>query len=166
MALGVFLGWHIYLTVQNKTTIKWWYEIVTVLEGYLSNLRLAVAKTGILLQTTSLMYTVPMALAGCVSAQVSSYIGSGLRFRTTYDDATVPPRLECDDISAAYNLYPCLSFQEVEEGESSNNTSDYTTKKLEQDEPLEDLFCSNGVVVPNNFLFSSGKWNIIQAGVN
>nr|GEY51726.1 protein DETOXIFICATION 54 [Tanacetum cinerariifolium] len=57
-------------------------------QGYLSNPRLAVAGIGILLQTTSLMYTVPMALAGCVSAQVSSYIGSGLHFRTAYDDAT------------------------------------------------------------------------------
>lgn len=49
----------------------WWYEIVTVLAGYLPNPRLAVAATGILIQTTSLMYTVPMALAGCVSARVS-----------------------------------------------------------------------------------------------
>ncbi|KAJ0500236.1 putative multi antimicrobial extrusion protein [Helianthus annuus] len=49
----------------------WWYEIVTVLAGYLADPRLAVAGTGILIQTTSLMYTVPMALAGCVSARVS-----------------------------------------------------------------------------------------------
>lgn len=49
----------------------WWYEIVTVGAGYLENPRLAVAGTGILIQTTSLMYTVPMALAGCVSARVS-----------------------------------------------------------------------------------------------
>lgn len=49
----------------------WWYEIVTVLAGYLPDPKLAVAATGILIQTTSLMYTVPMALAGCVSARVS-----------------------------------------------------------------------------------------------
>lgn len=49
----------------------WWYEIVTVVAGYLENPRFAVAGTGILIQTTSLMYTVPMALAGCVSARVS-----------------------------------------------------------------------------------------------
>lgn len=52
----------------------WWYEIVTVLAGYLPNPRLAVAATGILIQTTSLMYTVPMALAGCVSARVSLFL--------------------------------------------------------------------------------------------
>ncbi|GAU26830.1 hypothetical protein TSUD_289350 [Trifolium subterraneum] len=48
----------------------WWYEIVTVLAGYLDNPTLAVAATGILIQTTSMMYTVPMALAGCVSARL------------------------------------------------------------------------------------------------
>ncbi|CAN1337741.1 Protein DETOXIFICATION 54 [Linum perenne] len=48
----------------------WWYEVVTVMAGYLPNPTLAVAATGILIQTTSMMYTVPMALAGCVSARV------------------------------------------------------------------------------------------------
>ena len=56
--LGICLEW-------------WWYEIVTVMAGYLPNPTLAVAATGILIQTTSMMYTVPMALAGCVSARVS-----------------------------------------------------------------------------------------------
>lgn len=55
----------------------WWYEIVTVLAGYLRDPRLAVAGTGILIQTTSLMYTVPMALAGCVSARVGNELGAG-----------------------------------------------------------------------------------------
>ncbi|CAA2952572.1 DETOXIFICATION 54 [Olea europaea subsp. europaea] len=54
----------------------WWYEIVTVLAGYLPNPRLAVAATGILIQTTSFMYTVPMALAGCVSARVGNELGA------------------------------------------------------------------------------------------
>ncbi|KAM7266322.1 hypothetical protein ACFE04_004219 [Oxalis oulophora] len=47
----------------------WWYEIVIVLAGYLNNPTVAVAATGIIIQTTSMMYTVPMALAGCVSAR-------------------------------------------------------------------------------------------------
>ncbi|KAD4888508.1 hypothetical protein E3N88_20581 [Mikania micrantha] len=55
----------------------WWYEIVTVLAGYLANPRLAVAGTGILIQTTSMMYTVPMALAGCASARVGNELGAG-----------------------------------------------------------------------------------------
>uniref|UniRef100_A0A5B7C1W3 Protein DETOXIFICATION n=1 Tax=Davidia involucrata TaxID=16924 RepID=A0A5B7C1W3_DAVIN len=59
----------------------WWYEIVTVLAGYLPNPRLAVAATGILIQTTSLMYTVPMALAGCVSARVGNELGAGKPYK-------------------------------------------------------------------------------------
>ncbi|KAF5725617.1 hypothetical protein HS088_TW23G00342 [Tripterygium wilfordii] len=62
--LGICLEW-------------WWYEIVTVLAGYLPNPKLAVAATGILIQTTSMMYTVPMALAGCVSARVGNELGAG-----------------------------------------------------------------------------------------
>lgn len=61
--LGICLEW-------------WWYEIVTVLSGYLPNPKVAVAATGIMIQTTSLMYTVPMALAGCVSARVGNELGA------------------------------------------------------------------------------------------
>jgi multidrug resistance protein, MATE family len=49
----------------------WWYEVVTVLAGYLPNPTAAVGAAGVLIQTTSLMYTVPMALAACVSTRVS-----------------------------------------------------------------------------------------------
>ncbi|KAK4387279.1 protein DETOXIFICATION 54 [Sesamum angolense] len=59
----------------------WWYEIVTVLAGYLPNPKLAVAATGIMIQTTSLMYTVPMALAGCVSARVGNELGAGKPYK-------------------------------------------------------------------------------------
>lgn len=55
--LGICLEW-------------WWYEVVILMAGYLQNPALAVAATGIMLQTTSMMYTVPMALSGCVSARV------------------------------------------------------------------------------------------------
>ncbi|KAF5467642.1 hypothetical protein F2P56_011874 [Juglans regia] len=66
--LGICLEW-------------WWYEIVTVMAGYLPNPRLAVAATGILIQTTSMMYTVPMALAGCASARVGNDLGSGKPYK-------------------------------------------------------------------------------------
>ncbi|CAI8593782.1 unnamed protein product [Vicia faba] len=59
----------------------WWYEIVTVMAGYLENPTLAVAATGILIQTTSMMYTVPMALAGCVSARVGNELGAGKPYK-------------------------------------------------------------------------------------
>ncbi|KAG6752287.1 protein DETOXIFICATION 54-like [Populus alba x Populus x berolinensis] len=66
--LGICLEW-------------WWYEIVTILAGYLPNPTLAVAATGILIQTTSMMYTVPMALAGCVSARVGNELGAGKPYK-------------------------------------------------------------------------------------
>ncbi|XP_074273293.1 protein DETOXIFICATION 54-like [Silene latifolia] len=66
--LGICLEW-------------WWYEIVTVLSGYLDDPKVAVAATGILIQTTSLMYTVPMALAGCVSARVGNELGAGKPYK-------------------------------------------------------------------------------------
>ncbi|KAJ4965962.1 hypothetical protein NE237_017811 [Protea cynaroides] len=62
--LGICLEW-------------WWYEIMTVLAGYLPNPRMAVAATAILIQTTSLMYTVPMALAACVSTRIGNELGAG-----------------------------------------------------------------------------------------
>ncbi|XP_062098698.1 protein DETOXIFICATION 54 [Humulus lupulus] len=62
--LGICLEW-------------WWYEIVTVMAGYLANPTLAVAATGILIQTTSMMYTVPLALSGCVSTRVGNELGAG-----------------------------------------------------------------------------------------
>ncbi|KAK9054247.1 hypothetical protein SSX86_025325 [Deinandra increscens subsp. villosa] len=77
---GIGMGALVRLSVTSCMGIClewWWYEIVTVLAGYLANPRLAVAGTGILIQTTSLMYTVPMALAGCVSARVGNELGAG-----------------------------------------------------------------------------------------
>ncbi|EYU22869.1 hypothetical protein ABFS82_03G108300 [Erythranthe guttata] len=59
----------------------WWYEIVTVMAGYLPNPKLALAATGIVIQTTGLMYTVPMALAGCVSARVGNELGGGKPYK-------------------------------------------------------------------------------------
>ncbi|XP_062022032.1 protein DETOXIFICATION 54 [Rosa rugosa] len=66
--LGICLEW-------------WWYEIVIIMAGYLPNPTLAVAATGILIQTTSMMYTVPMALAGCVSARVGNELGAGKPYK-------------------------------------------------------------------------------------
>ncbi|XP_074263544.1 protein DETOXIFICATION 54-like [Silene latifolia] len=66
--LGICLEW-------------WWYEIVTVLSGYLEHPKVEVAATGVLIQTTSLMYTVPMALAGCVSARVGNELGAGKPYK-------------------------------------------------------------------------------------
>ncbi|CAN6687150.1 unnamed protein product [Malus baccata var. baccata] len=66
--LGICLEW-------------WWYEIVIVMAGYLPNPTMAVAATGILIQTTSMMYTVPLALSGCVSARVGNELGCGKPYK-------------------------------------------------------------------------------------
>ncbi|CAL4936989.1 unnamed protein product [Urochloa decumbens] len=55
----------------------WWYEVVTVLAGYLPHPAAAVGAAGVLIQTTSLMYTVPMALGACVSTRVGNELGAG-----------------------------------------------------------------------------------------
>lgn len=54
----------------------WWYEIMTLLAGYLPDPQVAVATTSILIQTTSLMYTVPMALSSSVSTRVGNELGA------------------------------------------------------------------------------------------
>lgn len=55
----------------------WWYEIMTVVAGYLPNPQVAVATTAIVIQTTSLMYTFPQALSSSVSTRVANELGAG-----------------------------------------------------------------------------------------
>ncbi|MED6185638.1 Protein DETOXIFICATION 55 [Stylosanthes scabra] len=62
--LGVCLEW-------------WWYELMTILAGYLYNPRVALATAGIVIQTTSLMYTLPTALSASVSTRVGNELGAG-----------------------------------------------------------------------------------------
>ncbi|KAJ6348882.1 hypothetical protein OIU77_006463 [Salix suchowensis] len=74
--------------VSGRWEMRWRVQIRGVsggvgplFEGYLPNPTLAVAATGILIQTTSMMYTVPMALAGCVSARVGNELGAGKPYK-------------------------------------------------------------------------------------
>ncbi|OIW19603.1 hypothetical protein TanjilG_18413 [Lupinus angustifolius] len=55
----------------------WWYEYMTILAGYLYNPRVALATAGIVVQTTSLMYTLPAALSASVSTRVGNELGAG-----------------------------------------------------------------------------------------
>lgn len=54
----------------------WWYEILTLFAGYLPNPEVSVATAAILIQTTSLMYTVPLALSSSVSTRVGNELGA------------------------------------------------------------------------------------------
>lgn len=62
--LGVCLEW-------------WWYEFMTLLAGYLPNPTTALATAAIVIQTTSLMYTIPSALSASVSTRVGNELGAG-----------------------------------------------------------------------------------------
>ncbi|KAG9443915.1 hypothetical protein H6P81_015255 [Aristolochia fimbriata] len=62
--LGVCLEW-------------WWYEFMTVAAGYLAEPRVTLAASAIVIQTTSLMYTLPMALGSAASTRVGLELGAG-----------------------------------------------------------------------------------------
>ncbi|XP_017441614.1 protein DETOXIFICATION 55 [Vigna angularis] len=55
----------------------WWYELMTISAGYLNNPRVALATAGIVIQTTSLLYTLPTALSASVSTRVGNELGAG-----------------------------------------------------------------------------------------
>ncbi|XP_051129907.1 protein DETOXIFICATION 55 isoform X2 [Andrographis paniculata] len=62
--LGICLEW-------------WWYEIMTLLAGYLDKPHIALATSAIVIQTTSLMYTLPSALSASISTRVGNELGAG-----------------------------------------------------------------------------------------
>ncbi|XP_021607777.1 protein DETOXIFICATION 55 [Manihot esculenta] len=55
----------------------WWYEFMTIAAGYLSKPRVALATSAIVIQTTSLLYTLPTALSSSVSTRVGNELGAG-----------------------------------------------------------------------------------------
>ncbi|XP_052185330.1 protein DETOXIFICATION 49-like [Diospyros lotus] len=55
----------------------WWYELITVLSGWLANPTVTVASMGILIQTTSLIYSFPSSLSSGVSTRVGNELGAG-----------------------------------------------------------------------------------------
>ncbi|XP_072954903.1 protein DETOXIFICATION 55 [Typha angustifolia] len=62
--LGVCLEW-------------WWYELMmTIAAGYLADPAVALSTAAIVIQTTSLMYTIPTTLSAAVSARVGNELGA------------------------------------------------------------------------------------------
>ncbi|XAR57063.1 hypothetical protein NMG60_11025075 [Bertholletia excelsa] len=55
----------------------WWYEFMTLIAGYLDKPHVTLATSAIVIQTTSLMYTVPSALGASVSTRVGNELGAG-----------------------------------------------------------------------------------------
>ncbi|XP_058089392.1 protein DETOXIFICATION 49-like [Magnolia sinica] len=54
----------------------WWYELMVIFSGLLSNATDAVAAMGILIQATSLVYIFPLALSLAVSTRVGNELGA------------------------------------------------------------------------------------------
>ncbi|KVH98821.1 Multi antimicrobial extrusion protein [Cynara cardunculus var. scolymus] len=74
-------GWSSLLALAIPTCVSvclewWWYELMIMLCGLLSNPRATVASMGILIQTTSLVYVFPSALSLGVSTRVGNELGA------------------------------------------------------------------------------------------
>lgn len=65
----------------------WWYELMTIAAGYLRDPHTALATAAIVIQTTSLMYTIPVTLSLTVSARQP-----GSRMSSARDDQGQPVR--------------------------------------------------------------------------
>ncbi|GJX76223.1 DETOXIFICATION 53-like protein [Tanacetum coccineum] len=55
----------------------WWYEIILFLSGLLENPQSCVAATGIIMQTTGVIYVVPFSLSLSISQRVGNELGAG-----------------------------------------------------------------------------------------
>ncbi|PWA80802.1 Multi antimicrobial extrusion protein [Artemisia annua] len=74
-------GWSSLLELAIPTCVSvclewWWYELMIILCGFLTNPRATLASMGILIQTTSLVYVFPSALSLGVSTRVGNELGS------------------------------------------------------------------------------------------
>ncbi|XP_039129332.1 protein DETOXIFICATION 48-like isoform X2 [Dioscorea cayenensis subsp. rotundata] len=74
-------GWSALLKLAVPTCISvclewWWYELMIMLCGLLSNPRASVASMGILIQTTALVYVFPSSLSLGVSTRVGNELGA------------------------------------------------------------------------------------------
>ncbi|KAJ6913164.1 hypothetical protein NC651_015615 [Populus alba x Populus x berolinensis] len=84
-ALGVLLGWHVYLILQNKTTIEY-HEGVRAM--WLAEKGGHVYKHPYDVGTYENLTTVLGPSIFCWVCPTSGHIGSGLRFRTAYESMT------------------------------------------------------------------------------
>lgn len=74
--------WRVLIGLSIKSCLAvclewWWYELMTILAGYLPSATTALATSAIVIQTTSLMYTLPTALSASVSTRVGNELGAG-----------------------------------------------------------------------------------------
>ncbi|KAK1430502.1 hypothetical protein QVD17_13290 [Tagetes erecta] len=75
-------GWSVLFRLASSSCLAvcsewWWYELMTLLSGYLHKPYIALATSAIVIQTTSLMYTLPSALSMSISTRVGHELGAG-----------------------------------------------------------------------------------------
>ncbi|KAI3691580.1 hypothetical protein L6452_31376 [Arctium lappa] len=75
-------GWGMLLRLASSSCLAvclewWWYEFMTLVAGYLHKPHIALATSAIVIQTTSLMYTLPSALSMSISTRVGNELGAG-----------------------------------------------------------------------------------------
>uniref|UniRef100_A0A7N0RHL8 Protein DETOXIFICATION n=1 Tax=Kalanchoe fedtschenkoi TaxID=63787 RepID=A0A7N0RHL8_KALFE len=79
---SIFRGWKPLLDLAIPTVVGvclewWWYELMLFLSGLLDNPQSSIAATGILIQTTGLLYNVPYSLSAGLTARVGNALGAG-----------------------------------------------------------------------------------------
>ncbi|CAN6575995.1 hypothetical protein ACFX13_010231 [Malus domestica] len=80
--LSAFQGWGPLLSLSLPSCVSvclewWWYELMLFFCGWLSNPQASVAAMGILLQTTGMLYIIPISLSGSLSTRVGLSLGAG-----------------------------------------------------------------------------------------
>ncbi|KAA8517530.1 hypothetical protein F0562_017840 [Nyssa sinensis] len=80
--ISTFQGWRPLLSLALPSVCSvclewWWYEILLFLSGLLINPQSCLAATGILIQTTGLIYVFPYSLSLSISQRVGHELGAG-----------------------------------------------------------------------------------------
>ncbi|KAJ8753886.1 hypothetical protein K2173_000140 [Erythroxylum novogranatense] len=88
-ALSVFQGWWPLISLGVPSLISvclewWWYEIMLFLCGLLPNPKASVTATGIMIQTTGLIYVFPFSLSSGLTTRVSQALGAGQPHRAQW----------------------------------------------------------------------------------
>ncbi|BFG36572.1 hypothetical protein CerSpe_228460 [Prunus speciosa] len=80
--ISAFQGWKPLISLALPSCVSvclewWWYEIMLFFCGWLSNPQASVAAMGILIQTTGMLYIVPISLRASISTRVGHALGAG-----------------------------------------------------------------------------------------
>lgn len=79
---SAFRGWGPMLSFALPSAVSvclewWWYEIMLFLCGLLTNPQASLAAMGILIQTTGVLYVVPISISGGLTTRVGHALGAG-----------------------------------------------------------------------------------------